>query len=163
MPRINWEEKDLKQGARNIEINVLDTINDCFLHQHVREITRRRNEEESTLDLIFTKEEEDVKNIKVLPPLGESDHDIVVADYVSEWISKVEYKPRRMYHKGNYDRIIEELGRINWEVEFENKTVHESWDIFKIKLKALIEEYIPMTKHKDYNEPWMNGKLMRHC
>ena len=162
VPRINWEEKDLKQGARNIEINVLDTINDCFLHQHVREITRRRNEEESTLDLIFTKEEEDVKNIKVLPPLGESDHDIVVADYVSEWISKVEYKPRRMYHKGNYDRIIEELGRINWEVEFENKTVHESWDIFKIKLKALIEEYIPMTKHKDYNEPWMNGKLMRH-
>ena len=162
VPRINWEEKDLKQGARDIEINVLDTINDCFLHQHVREITRRRNEEESTLDLIFTKEEEDVKNIKVLPPLGKSDHDIVVADYVSEWISKVEYKPRRMYHKGNYDRIIEELGRINWEVEFENKTVHESWYMFKIKLKALIEEYIPMTKHKDYNEPWMNGKLMRH-
>ena len=30
VPRINWEEKDLKQGARNIEINVLDTINDCF-------------------------------------------------------------------------------------------------------------------------------------
>ena len=55
--------------------------------------------------------------------MGKSDHDIVVADYVSEWISKVEYKPRRMYHKGNYDRIIEELGRINWEVEFENKTV----------------------------------------
>ena len=132
-----------------------------LLHQHVREITRRRNEEESTLDLIFTKEEEDVKNIKVLPPLGDSDHDIVVADYVSEWISKVEYKPRRMYHKGNYDCIIEELGRINWELEFENKTVHECWEIFKIKLKALIEEYIPMTKHKDYNEPWMNGKLMR--
>ena len=162
VPRINWEEKDLERGAQDVEINVLDTINDCFLHQHVREITRRRNEQESTLDLIFTKEEDDVKNIKVLPPLGDSDHGIVVADYVSEWISKVEFKPRRMYHKGNYDRIIEELGRINWELEFENKTVHESWEIFKIKLKALIEEYIPMTKHKDYNEPWMNGKLMRH-
>ena len=30
VPKINWEDKDLKQGARNIEINVLDTINDCF-------------------------------------------------------------------------------------------------------------------------------------
>ena len=88
VPRINWEEKDLKPGAINIEVNVLDTVNDCFLHQHVREITRRRNEQESTLDLIFTKEEKDVKNIKVLPPLGDSDHDIVVADYVSEYISK---------------------------------------------------------------------------
>ena len=79
-----------------------------------------------------------------------------------EWISKVEYKPRRMYHKGNYDRIIEELEKINWEAEFENKTVQECWDIFKAKLKALIEEFIPLTKHKDYNEPWMNGNLMRY-
>ena len=42
VPKINWEEKDLERGARDFEINVLDTINDCFLHQHVREITRRR-------------------------------------------------------------------------------------------------------------------------
>ena len=162
VPKIDWENKDLKQGARNIEINFLNTINDCYLHQHVREITRRNNDEASTLDLIFTGEEEDVKNISLLPPLGDSDHDIVIADYVCEWISKVEYKPRRMYHKGNYDRIIEELEKINWEAQFENKTVQECWDIFKAKLKALIEEFIPLTKHKDYNEPWMNGNLMRY-
>ena len=162
VPKIDWENHDLKQGARNIEINLLKTIDDCYLHQHVREITRRNNNEASTLDLIFTGEEEDVKNISLLPPLGDSDHDIVIADYVCEWISKVEYKPRRMYHKGNYDRIIEELEKINWEAQFENKTVQECWDIFKAKLKALIEEFIPLTKHKDYNEPWMNGNLMRY-
>ena len=80
VPKIDWENHDLKQGARNIEINLLKTIDDCYLHQHVREITRRNNNEASTLDLIFTGEEEDVKNISLLPPLGDSDHDIVIAD-----------------------------------------------------------------------------------
>ena len=67
-----------------------------------------------------------------------------------------------MYHKGNYDRIIKELEKINWETEFENKTVQNCWDIFKAKLRALIEEFVPLTKPKDYNEPWMNRNLMRY-
>ena len=36
-----------------------------------------RGTETSTLDLIFTKEEDDVKNIKVLPSIGGSDHGIL--------------------------------------------------------------------------------------
>ena len=62
--------------------------------------TRFRNEESSILDLIFTKEEEDVRNIEVLQLLGKSDHGVVVADFVCQWKSKIEQKPRRMYHKG---------------------------------------------------------------
>ena len=34
-------------------------------------------------------------------------------------------------------------------------------DIFKAKLKALVEDHVPMTNPKDYNEPWMNNLLMR--
>ena len=67
---MDWEDKDLRRGARRIERLMLDVVNDCFLHQHVREDTRFRNMQSSTLDLIFTKEERDVKNIGVLVPLG---------------------------------------------------------------------------------------------
>ena len=66
-----------------------------------------------------------------------------------------------MYHKGNYEKILEELKEINWENEFCNKTVQECWDIFKLKIEELIEKYIPLSKPRDYNEPWMNGKLMK--
>ena len=29
------------------------------------------------------------------------------------------------------------------------------------KLKALVEDHVPMTNPRDYNEPWMNNLLMR--
>ena len=161
VPKIDWTEKSLLSGADRIEAQLLDVINDCFLYQHVKKPTRFRNEESSILDLIFTKEEEDVRNIEVLQPLGKSDHGVVVADFVCQWKSKIEQKPRRMYHKGNYAKILENLNDIDWESEFNNKTVQECWDIFKMKLEALVNEHIPMSVPKDYNEPWMNGKLMK--
>ena len=47
------------------------------------------------------------------------------------------------------------------ENEFCNKTVRESLDIFKLKIEVLIEKYIPLSKPRDYNEPWMKGKHMK--
>ena len=161
VPKIDWINKDLQLGARPIENQFLDIINDCFLHQHVKEPTRFKNNESSTLDLILTKEENDIINIQVLQPLGQSDHGIVTADFICEWRHRVVRKSRRMYHKGNYERILEGLSEINWDEEFENKTVQECWDIFKSKLEALLEENIPMSNPKDYNEPWMNRALMK--
>ena len=61
LPHIDWEERDLRQGARRVEHDMLDIINDCFLYQHVREDTRFMNVQSSLLDLIFTKEEGDIK------------------------------------------------------------------------------------------------------
>ena len=161
VPKIDWNSKDLVLGARRIENQVLDIVNDCFLHQHVKEPTRFKNNESSTLDLIFTKEEEDVRNIQVLQPLGQSDHGIVTAEFICEWRHRVVKRPRRIYHKGNYGVIIQGLEQINWEREFENKSVQECWDIFKTKLEALLVENIPMSNPKDYNEPWMNRTLMK--
>ena len=160
LPNVDWEDRDLKRGAKRIEEQMLDVVNDCFLYQHVKEETRFRNEQSSTLDLIFTKEEGDGKNVELLHPLGGSDHGIVMADYVSEWKSRVVHKPRRMYHKGNYEQIIEELDQVDWDEKFENKSVQECWDVFKAKIEELVEKYIPMSNPRDFNEPWMNDALL---
>ena len=161
VPKIDWGNKDLRTGARPIDIRMLEKSYDCFLYQHVKEETRFRNDESSLLDLIFTKEEEDVKNVEILQPLGNSDHGVVVADFVCQFKSKMVTKPRRLYHKGNFDQIIVGLEETNWQVEFESKSVEECWQIFKAKLELLVDENIPMSKPKDYNEPWMNWRLMR--
>ena len=48
-----------------------------------------------------------------MPPVGSSDHGVVVGDFVCAWKRKVEFEPRRMYYKGNYNKIIEGLeGRL---------------------------------------------------
>ena len=61
-----------------------------------------------------------------------------------------------MYHKGKYDNILEGLNEIDWEIEFSGKMVQECWDIYKAKLESLVEENVPMSVPRDYNEPWMN-------
>ena len=161
LPKVDWVNNDLKEGFDENEVNMLEVITDCFLHQHVKKLTRFRNDQASTLDLIFTKEEEDVRDIEVLQPLGNSDHGVVIGNFVCQWRSRIVQKKRRIYHKGKYELIIEGLNGVNWEVEFENKSVHECWEIYKVKLESLVEEHVPMSNPKDYNEPWMNGLLIR--
>ena len=161
VPKVDWLNNETLTGADAIEVQTLANTTDNLWYQHVTQLTRFRNNQASTLDLIFTKEEDDVKNIEVLPPLGNSDHGVVIADVVCEWKSKVERKPARLYSKGNYKLINEGLNRINWEIEFEGKSVQECWEIFKAKLRELVEKHVPMTRPRDYNEPWMNKKLMK--
>ena len=77
VPGIDWVNRDVFVGASKVDKDVYKKMQDCFLYQHVTKPTRFRGTSSSTLDLIFTKEEEDVKNIQVLEPLGKSDHGIV--------------------------------------------------------------------------------------
>ena len=161
LPKVDWINNELREGYDENEANMFEVFSDCFLHQHVKELTRFRNNESSTLDLIFTKEEEDVRDIEVLQPLGSSDHGVVMGNFVCQWRSRVVQKQRRIYHKGNYEHITDGLNQVNWELQFQNKSVQECWEIFKEKLEALVKDNVPMSNPKDYNEPWMNRFLMR--
>ena len=99
IPDIDWINMDVKVGAAKIDRDIYKKMQDCFLYQHVTKPTRFRGNSSSTLDLIFTKEEEDVKNIQVLQPLGKSDHGIVVGDFVCEWKNKIKPRKNRMYYR----------------------------------------------------------------
>ena len=111
--------------------------------------------------MIFTKEEEDVKNIEVIQPLGKSDHGILVFDLIGEWKASTKFRPRRLYHKGNYEEMNKLINEINWEAEFEGKKVNQKWTIFKNKLEETTNLCIPMSKPRTYLASWMNGKVVR--
>ena len=100
IPDVDWINRDVLPGAPKIDRDVYKKMQDCFLYQHVTKPTRFRGNSSSTLDLIFTREEEDVKNIEVLQPLGKSDHGIVVGNFVCEWRNKIKPRSNRMYCKG---------------------------------------------------------------
>ena len=156
---INWEEDEAEGETSTLQSRFFECTKDSYLIQHVYAPTRFRNDQESTLDLIFTKEEEDVKNIEVLQPLGKSDHGIVLCDLICEWKAKKTFRPRRLYHKGNYAEINRLLRQTDWEMEFENKDVHQRWEILKIKLEELINQHIPLSEPRTHNAPWMNGRV----
>ena len=86
--------------------------NDCFLHQHAEGKAKLCGEQASLLDLVFKREERDVINIKILPPLGLSDHGMVCGDLVAKWVPRKPQMPRRLYHKGYFAKINAELNKI---------------------------------------------------
>ena len=161
VPKINWVTKDIEPGAKSIDKDFLESVNDNILYQHVTVPTRFRGNERSTLDLILTQEEEDVRDIEVLQPIGRSDHGVVTAKFMCEWKTKIEPKKHRAYYKGDYTTIATKLNEIDWPEKFLGKSTQECWDSFKAVYKQLVNDYIPLIKPKDHNEPWMNNRIMK--
>ena len=160
-PKVDWINKEVLPGAKKIERQIFEIMTDNLMTQHVPFPTRFRGTEKSTLDLIFTKEEHDVKNLRLLQPLGSSDHGVVIGDFICEWKSRVEPKRRRSYYRGDYASIINKLEQIDWVEKFSEKNTQECWEIFKSIVLLLVEEHIPMTNPRDHNEPWMNNRILR--
>ena len=161
VPKINWKTNKLEPGAKAIERDFLDCITDNILYQHVTVPTRFRGNERSTLDLILTQEEQDIKNIRVLQPIGLSDHGVVTAEFICEWKSRNVPKMRRAYYKGDYIAISNKLCEIDWTEKFTGKTIHQCWEIFKEIYNQLVNEHVPLVSPKEYNEPWMNPRVMK--
>ena len=67
---INWATNTSPHDEESIEMNIIDTVQDCFLHQHITKPTRKRgNDEASLLDLVLTNEELQVSGIGFHAPL----------------------------------------------------------------------------------------------
>jgi endonuclease/exonuclease/phosphatase family metal-dependent hydrolase len=72
-PKVNW--KTWSNNGDKDEENFMECIRDIYLYQHTVEFTRtRENCEPSTLDLIFTNEEDMIEDLNYDSPLGRSDH-----------------------------------------------------------------------------------------
>lgn len=81
MPTVDWGLGLSSAPASHCSHLLIDTVQDCFLHQHVVQPTRyRMGDEPHTLDLIFSNEEGMVQNMGFHPGLGRSDHIIITFD-----------------------------------------------------------------------------------
>ena len=161
VPCIDWKNLFMLPGARQLERDFFETVSDNFLCQHVKKPTRFRGEQKSVLDLVFTKEEEDVRNVRVLPPIGKSDHGAVLWEFICKWRSKVVQKRTPVYFKGKYDIIANEISSTEWEEIYSGNSTEEATLLFNTSYKKWIKENVPLSKPKDYNEPWMNRRIMK--
>ena len=112
---INWCEMTTSVNETHISSQFLECVRDTYFFQHILNPTRyREGNESSVLDLILTNEEEMVTNIKYLPGLGKSDH--LVIDFSLICYTEQEKKcstEKRNFFKGDYDRIRDQLSRID--------------------------------------------------
>ena len=144
-PDIDWLNQRCKTNNQDdIHFKFLECVRDCFLFQHVTENTRQRGvHEPSTLDLVFTNEEFMIPSIEYLSPLGKSDHSILKFDMICK-INKKSPKIVSQLTKGNYTKMSEILGSVDWKQELNtNLDVNEQWKIFTDRYYEAEKECIP--------------------
>ena len=107
-------------------------IQDSFLTQHVLEPTRGEN----VLDIVLSSQKELVDNVKILEPLGNSDHNQIHFDINVKSESKNKKTYKRNFHKGNYKDMRKYL----------NNTAIECWNILKYEIESIIDKFVPFQK-----------------
>ena len=79
---INWADGSIDSSRESDAAQFYDKVQDCYLCQHVRFHTRFRDGmSPSTLDLIFTDQENNVQELKCGSPLGKSDHCVITWEH----------------------------------------------------------------------------------
>ena len=172
LPKINWQVNRSSEGINNMSSAFLQQIQDSSLKQVVTEPTRRRGGNiPSVLDLILVDVNAEIINLEHQMPLGKSDHDVLVWDYVIN-VKKVDGRPRfrHDFEEARFQNFRGDLENLNWNemYELESVLVDRKWKIFKSTLKRLIDLYVPnkaVNSSQDEIPMWWNkeaGKSVKN-
>ena len=141
-PGINWSAVHTCQEG-SMEDKFIETMENCFLHQHILSPTRcRGNTTPHILDLVLSNEEEMVSEIKHLSPLGSSDHQVISFKYsfYADW-SKSQHKFN--YGKGDFVGarlyLDEHPIRVDGDVD-------SMWESFKKSVIEVHDRHIPLMR-----------------
>lgn len=99
----------------------------------------------SLLDVILTNDYKSVSDIKSLPPVGNSDH-VVIMGSISRSYTRIYQKNYiRNFKKGDYVNINKFLSRAVLILDF-SLPIQKSWSIFAKLIQESIHKYIPLSK-----------------
>jgi len=140
-------------------VKIFNCVDECFLTQHVSDPTR----ENSTLDLVFSREPELVSDVQVIENLGNSDHNMLTFQVHHQQRVINSMRPRRDYHCGDDQSIKEQLKTVDWE-DVMSGDMCTSWDNFKGILLDVEERFIPLKRKcesKRCKPVWMSNKALK--
>ena len=163
---IDWDTLEAKSHTNDWNENLLNLITDHCLHQHVNQPTRfRGTDNPSKLDLIFTRQPEDITNINYGAPLGKSDHAVLDMKY---WVdiknNTKQFKGTYNYKKGDYIGLREYFKKVNWERDLTIRDINLQNTKFRDIYNEGIDKFIPKVKQRNSpedNKPWFNIRCVK--
>ena len=144
---INWSNHSAPRTASDLETPeslFLDSINDCFLTQHVTQHTRARGTDEpSLLDLVITNDPGMIDTISHHAPLGKSDHASLIFD-IHCYAAYDKPQTRFSYNKGDYMGANEFLNSCIWDGD----NPESMWENYQENLQRCRDTFIPTYQTK---------------
>ena len=110
--------------------------------------TRKRGSDRSNiLDLLITKDETKIEDIKIGSPLGSSDHAIINFKIMIEPKFTEREKSIYFYSKCNYGDMCNEMKKIEWKnVINPEQCIDDQWEQFSSIILSARDKYVPFRK-----------------
>ena len=151
---LDWDL--LVAGA--VGMRLVDFSNDCFLTQLVRLPTRGQ----STLDLVFTTDEDMVINVEVGEALAGSDHSMVSFGVLCDADGEQARFNRRLdLRRANYTRFVDDLLGLRLQLQLQ-QSAEELWNVFFSKYLEIRARCIPYKRtggSKKVKPSWFTREL----
>jgi hypothetical protein len=112
---------------------------------------------------VFSSEPDRVTDLEVECPIANSDHNVIIWRVSGVWDSVVVEKRFYKYHKGKYEKINEELLKIDWDKVWEGATVKRMWSSFLTRVLEIRDKFVPTgnCKGKEGKRPgWLNKRII---
>ena len=148
---IRWATEAVEGESESEQFKFHETCQDEFLYQHVREFTRARGSDEpSLLDLVLSRDQLEVEELKYCPPIGKSDHCVLTFTFLVDRGVRManSCSTKRNYHKGDYNAARQMLGTVNWEEDLRGKETEEAWLIFLEHVLRAVQLTVPLSQSK---------------
>ena len=117
------------------------------------------------LDLIFTRQPEDITDINYGAPLGKSDHAVLGMKYWADIKSNTkQFKGTYNYKKGDYTGLKEYFKTVNWERVLTITDINQQNEKFLDIYNEGVDKFIPKIKQRKFpqdNKKWFNARCER--
>ncbi|BHF60791.1 hypothetical protein SprV_0100375800 [Sparganum proliferum] len=139
-PRQPLASADCSEAA--FDQQLLRTSDNLLLTQHVMFSTRvREGQQMNCLDLVFTKSSDNIDVVNCLPPLGQSDHVVVMWKYTLFPLPAQPLDSRPNIWRGDFEQMRKDLSPIDWASTLSDD-VEEDWCQFKEDRKAFEKDLL---------------------
>ncbi|BHF80162.1 hypothetical protein SprV_0702328600 [Sparganum proliferum] len=161
-PHINWSSASADCSDAAFDQQLLRTSDNLLLTQHVMFPTRvREGQQMNCLDLVFTKSSDNIDVVNCLPPLGQSDHVVLMWEYTLFYLPSQPLDSRPNIWRGDFEQMRKDLSPIDWESTLSGD-VEEDWCRFKELVHNLISNHCPIMRRRLTNRPrWLTPSLKK--
>ena len=165
-PNIDWCNHTTNTSDNSLSAQFYFATQDAYMIQHVLKPTRyRKGQASSVLDLVFTLDPNMVTDLEHLPPLGYSDHEVLLWSYVCYNDPQMPAHNNQTYDyfRGDYVTLNDYFSTIDWDLLFDGNSISLNWNVFKEKICEGCQKFIPMSSvsHQKSSPPWWTKALSR--
>ena len=156
-PKIDWSGDGGGGGGGGGAF--FSAAQDSNLEQLVHFPTHKKG---NTLDLILTNMPNNILAVSSNPPLGKSDHCVILTEILLPSLAKKNKRKVENWAKVDEKAMLNHIGQMDWDIVIQQNNVESAWQIFKKYIRDTVKLFVPLSTARAPKDPkWLTREIVR--